>query len=136
MICNAWPYSSQRGGIAGADALAERWRLRHPYNELCQANRHRMDADLPRQSTDLPSECSWVHSKEGGVADDGTSVSPKEGDKGNADESVSEGSDDIEGILPSSMNSGSSSDEYEQFLSQFLGDDEPGRRKATKGRDT
>ena len=71
--------------------------------------------------------------RKGGVADDGTSVSSDEGDKGNADESVFEGSADSEGCLPSSTDSGSSSDAYEQFLSQFLGDDEPGRRKRHKG---
>ena len=71
--------------------------------------------------------------KEGGIADDGTSVSSEEGDEGSADESVSEGSADSEGGLPSSMDNGSSRDEYEQFLSQFLGDDEPGRKKRQKG---
>ena len=100
-------------GNEGANALAEQGRLRHPYNELRQAKRQRVEADLPRQSIDLPSECLWVHSEEGGVADNGASVSSEEGDEGSADESVSGGSADAGNSSPSPMDTGSSSDENE-----------------------
>ena len=85
--------------------------------------------------TDLSFDCScqWVHSEERAVADDETSVSSEEGDEGDAHEFVSEGSADNEGCLASSMDSGLSSDEYEQFLSHILGDDGPGRGKCHKG---
>ena len=130
-------------GNEGADALVEQGRLQHPYNELRQAKRHWLDADLPRQATDLPSECSWVHSEEGGAVDEGTSVSSVEGDECNAvvreegsvDEPMSAGSEGSGDCLTASTDSALSFDEYEQFLSQFLGDDEPRQGNATGVRD-
>ena len=55
------------GGNERVDALPEQGRLRHYCNELRQAKRHLLDANLSRQSTDLPYECSWVDSEEGGA---------------------------------------------------------------------
>ena len=123
-------------GNEGADALAEQGRLRHPHNELRHCKRMRLDLDMPRQATDLPSECSWVHSDGGGGGggiDDGVSVTPVDGDGGSEDESMSIGSEGGGDSLASSTDSASGSNEYEHFLSRFLGDDEPRRRKRHRG---
>ena len=63
----------------GADALAEQACLRHPYNELRQAKRHRLDGNLPRQSTDLPQMVIGCIARRGGTRMTGPPCCRKKG---------------------------------------------------------
>ena len=60
-------------GTEGADRLAERGKLSHPYNETRRAERVAPDDQvLTRQDTDLPSHYSWVLSEyEGSLVEGG-----------------------------------------------------------------
>ena len=86
---------------------------------------------MPRQATYLPSPGCIV--RVGGGTDDSVSATSVDGEEGSEDESMSAGSEGSGDCVTASTDSASSSDEYEQLLSQFLGDDEPRRRKRHRG---
>ena len=72
-----------------------------------------------------PRRCRWK----------GTSTVPsaRDGDEGSADEPMSVGDEDSGDCLTLSTDSASNFDEYEQFLSQLLGVDEPRHRNRHRG---
>ena len=124
-------------GNEGVDRLAEQGRLSLPYNETRRAKRVAPDDQVfTRQDTDLPSHCSWVLTEYGDSLVEGgdenscnSSLSVRSVDSSEPKELMSEYDSDSE----VASGDGSSEDEYERFLSQFLWDDGPLPEKRRKG---